>query len=509
MSGNINAPPDDVRINIEPEVAPPDNDDAPSLIPLNEHDILSLSNPQLNGSLPQEVLEKIEQSKPILSKLPYIIPKEQYQHIYAIGDIHADLPKLITLLSDNGIIDFNMANLPDFRTHLHDINWIKPNTLIVLVGDIVDGRRVATDANPARGITKSWRDIPDNIGNIELLLHAFIYNIRLEALKHESDIRFVFGNHDHLSVLCANTVGDRAFIENTFYVDYVHTNAKTFFGSFNNRKNILTPFYNCSPYLIIKIDNEVAFLHAGFNNGNSDDVDDTQELIYQDMIKGSNDITTIINNIPRIVTYLFSSGGPVTSRGYYESTRDIVCKSLGKEKANTIDLTVVGHCITHQRPLKGYQATFLTLPQYTRDKCSYPGGHCVILGCMDHEGPHVAFTDVGLARGFAQYGDGTTPNLVRTEILRLEHTDEGGGGGGGGPIKYFNNIFRESTRYRINPAATSVAEVDIIEGPIRHETIQAWPLSDGDAMAGGRRKKNRRKTITKRKYKRRTQRKRR
>lgn len=221
------------------------------------------------------------------------------------------------------------------------------------------------------------------------------------------------------------------------------------------------------------------------------------------MIKGSNNITTVINQ-DEIAEYLFSPGGPVTSRGYYIFDKDTVCNSLGKENTNRMDLTVVGHCITHQTPMKGFQATFQALPQYTRSHCRKPGGHCVVVACMDHEGPHVAFTDAGLSRGFTQFGDGVTPNLSRTEILRIEHTNLPGSS----PRKYFNNIFRESTKYTINPAATSAAEVDIIDGPITHETIQAWPLSAGDAMAGGYRKKNRRKTISNRKHKRRTQRKR-
>jgi hypothetical protein len=136
--------------------------------------------------------------------------------------------------------------------------------------------------------------------------------------------------------------------------------------------------------------------------------------------------------------------------------------------------------------------------------CKPPGGHCVLVGCEDGNGPHIAFTDVGLTRAFSQLGDGKTENLRRIEILRIEHTEEGAEG------KYFNNIFTESTKYIIDPK--QVSEVDIITQMLPHETIQEWaPTENNNSKSppffGGRRlhnrKTRRRKNKSKRKYTRR------
>jgi hypothetical protein len=474
------------------------------LVAFTAEDFEEFAKPGL-VALPPPIIEKVQSSASILSKIPSNIPREKYQHVYAIGDIHADLPKLITVLVDNGIIDFNMDNLPAFRTNLHNVNWVKPNTLIVLVGDIVDGRRIKTT------IPLRYTDIPDTIGNIELLLHAFIYNLRISASEKGSDLIFVSGNHDYHTILLSSEAHKDTI--DYMYNNYVHEKAKEFFGNYENRRTILLPFYTCCPYLIITIDSEVAFVHAGLysSDANKKSVYERlmgiQNSIHTEMLEdGIQHISEVINK-DEFTVFLFGGGlnGPLWSRDYLKKSKGETCGSLGKE-VNGVDLTIVGHCPTYKPSADDiYHNELLDLPKYVKKGCKPPGGHCVLVGCEDGNGPHIAFTDVGLTRAFSQVGDGKTENLRRIEILRIEHTEEGGAEG-----KYFNNIFTESTKYIIDPK--QVSEVDIITQMLPHETIQEWaPTENNNSKSppffGGRRlhnrKTRRRKNKSKRKYTRR------
>ena len=233
-----------------------------------------------------------------------------------------------------------------------------------------------------------------------------------------------------------------------------------------------------------------------------------QNSIHEEMVKpGIRDISEVINK-DEFTDFLVGEtvNGPLWSRDYLKKSRDETCSSVGKEVSG-VDLTIVGHCPTYKPyPDDIYHNELLDLPKYLKRGCKPPGGHCVLVGCEDHNGPHIAFTDVGLTRAFSQLGDGKTPNLRRIEILRLEHAEAGGGAA---EDKYFNNIFTESTKYIIDPK--QVSEVDIITEMIPHETIQEWPPSgnknsNSPPFFGGsrrplhNRKTRRRKNKSKRKY---------
>ena len=160
-----------------------------------------------------------------------------------------------------------------------------------------------------------------------------------------------------------------------------------------------------------------------------------QNSIHEEMVKpGIRDISEVINK-DEFTDFLVGEtvNGPLWSRDYLKKSRGETCSSLGKE-VNGVDLTIVGHCPTY-KPYHDdiYHNELLDLPKYLKRGCKPPGGHCVLVGCEDHNGPHIAFTDVGLTRAFSQIGDGKTPNLRRIEILRLEHAEAGGGAADGRP----------------------------------------------------------------------------
>jgi len=202
------------------------------------------------------------------------IPLSQFENIYVTSDIHSDILIFIRILLRGGFITYDAEAInitplldptysdkglklnPDVELVLFNpilytgMKWAKPNTLFVILGDLVDG---------ARCNNEKCNTVLDNIGNWELLLHIFIFNLRIAAFQADSDVKFTIGNHD-LSVI--NTTS-REFDK------YCSEQSQGYFRTLTRRKEILFPFYKTSPY---------AFLTFHHNSNNS--TDEAPALIY-------------------------------------------------------------------------------------------------------------------------------------------------------------------------------------------------------------------------------------
>jgi UDP-2,3-diacylglucosamine pyrophosphatase LpxH len=385
----------------------------------------------LNGTnlinLPDKILQKLTNAQLILSKESWIIPTGICKDIYVTSDIHADLRKLIQLLLGLGLIIYNKPELYNINNILTidpipndcitDMEWVSPNsTLLVIVGDVIDGKRA-----------KDYY-VFDNKGNIEVLLHAFLYNLRIKALQRGSEIRFTVGNHDNTSLRLPLT--DIEFrLTNKFINDYVHSNALTFFGDFFNRRNCLLPFYKCCPYFIVSVGNEVIFVHGGIHSS----------IPIPEMIRLQETIQTNITNYENVQNTLEMEGdfSPLWIRYYAEKTSDIVCPML--KETLPYKLIVVGHCMTYNnfahynQILEKYTAfdSVGTIAGIKKNRCA--GGGCVLIGCDENitEGPQLAFVDIGMSKAF---GDNTTR---LAEVLFLRHDEYSDSS-----VRYYNIIAR-------------------------------------------------------------------
>ena len=63
------------------------------------------------------------------------------------------------------------------------LEWVADDTMLMITGDLVDGRRGS-------------RTVDDPRGSYEMLLHILIYNLRIDARERNSDVLFTIGNHD-------------------------------------------------------------------------------------------------------------------------------------------------------------------------------------------------------------------------------------------------------------------------------------------------------------------------
>ena len=127
-----------------------------------------------------------------------VLDTKRFEHVYITSDIHSDLRKFVQTLLNNGIIEIEKSDGIAFDPYSKDdiyspelitnIIWKNNHTLLVIIGDLVDGKRLN-------------KQVDDPEGSFELRLHMFLYNMRIQAMQHNSEVRFTLGNHDIISVL--------------------------------------------------------------------------------------------------------------------------------------------------------------------------------------------------------------------------------------------------------------------------------------------------------------------
>jgi len=384
--------------------------------------------------LPDSIIDKINDMRQALRQ-SYNIPHGR--PVYITSDIHSDLEKLMFLFYNAGLIDryyttnpYDVA-LPHYKTYAANLPEIidtitnfrvRPTPFIcILVGDIVDGQRINGSVN-------------DPIGNLEILLHVFLFNFRIKARILGSELRFTIGNHDWHTVV-AN------YIDVEMYLMYVENNAKTFFNvnynltydqieiSWINRRNTLLPFYDVCPYLVVSIDTEVICVHGGlFRDGNPfhgepATVNMTNHLILiQQKIDQANSLSAF--SVAEVAFLANDPPSPLWTRYYANKTRMDACIRT------PFKMTVVGHCPTADR-YPGYIHEL-------KDELRYDGcerGGCVLVGCeRGDNGPELAFVDIGMSRAFRP----GNPNDAhrRGDLLYLSHDDAGP------DTRFYNNVSR-------------------------------------------------------------------
>jgi len=380
-----------------------------------------------------------------------------YDEVYVTSDIHADVYKLNMLLSRAGLIDNNGSETRD--TLLRETQWLKPRTLLIIVGDLVDGAR------------NGHGEIPDPVGDVELLLHIYLFNLRNRALLNGGDVRFTIGNHDYHTVIKANS-DDLPL----FYKSWVHRSALQFFGSREMRRNCLLPFYTCCPYIVLRFGMELAFVHGGFHNQDSQGINDMTDSIIsiQKKLDDFGDFDKLKDEDHAKLHILGQGnkeGSALWTRFYSYGAPDDVCSSVN----STFQMVVVGHCQTDTCAQGETMKSILSGPKF--GDCG--AGGCTLLGCDKAQGaPSLAFVDISMSAAFRNrlfygrpiFSPDTLKNMEtrrRAELLKFTHdtaldTSE----------RYYNKITREQ-----------------VGGNGSIETLLYW---QAPTKAGGRSRKNRR-----------------
>jgi hypothetical protein len=391
--------------------------------------VISISNLLINNiselnvkfdmkSFNENIRAKIENYKQYyLDKINHVINGDNYDDIFITSDIHADYLKLIQILDKSGLITF-----PEGIDYVKDIynpslitncEWNKSRTLIIIVGDLVDGKRCDMS-------------VSDRNGSYELLIHALIYNLRLKGLSRFSRIEFTIGNHD------LDLMGDPIYLAH-----YLHDTALNYFKKRCNRKIALIPFYEISPYTFIRIktlknENEIICVHAGLHGKKTkddgsqvDNYKDESERLQQEINKnGLNVLIKILSPVQQNIYNNFygdnkNFDGLLWTRFYAENPRE-ACGAINSILPNS--LIVVGHCPTNiNKSLNDLM--MLELPLYADcDKFNKPEKKgCVITTCNNPSHmPSLFFVDTSLSEAFRK------PKIIENidrgvEILHLQN----------------------------------------------------------------------------------------
>ncbi len=399
-----------------------------------------------------------------LQNLNHKIKADNYTDIFFTSDIHADYRKFVQLLINGGFIRIpdDIGNLYEGNNIynpriISDCEWIKPNCLIVIIGDLVDGRRVIplyqvqkTDPTATEAIPKA--EVTDTVGNFELLLHMLIYNLRLKGQEVNSNIIFTIGNHDMEMLLKSDN----------YLQEFVHRDALKYYDpknignksdkitSYDIRRVLLSFFYIFSPYVLLVLqternENEILCIHGGIHNKDGD-YNLEEIMIIQDTIN-KNDFSSngfeilgdlLIDDLYK-VGKLGESGAESALRDRYYATGEDLCE---KNENFPYSLTVVGHSPSqgNYRELENVQ---LKGEEYSKcdTKDKYQGRGCIVFKCPLHKTkmPRIVLVDTAMSESLTNNGKGgRTRDDEKTRSIEFLHLSHGEGD----EITHFNRMYK-------------------------------------------------------------------
>ena len=357
------------------------------------------------------------------NRMPHAIDCRQYPTVYVTSDIHADLRKFVQMLQLAGL-----ANIPvDPYNHdviyerkvITDVEWtMGPNVLLVIVGDLLEGRR----GEPDKG---NVMEVDDKIGSFELLLLSLIYNLGIDARMKGSNVLFTLGNHDIVS-------SSKIFYNDWMYKNFVTDAARKYFGNYDTRLNVFSKFLKTSPYFLITLLNngvpEIGFVHAGLHrlNKGTGDLEDLLPKLLPIQSTLDDDVSTAsLSGIKGLDKK--PDDGPLWTTAYSE-TSEGVCDKLGD---TFFRLLIVGHCRTD---LKKRMSRIISNDRVMYAGCDHeelehgegPLYGCVVADCVGADGmPKLTYVDTGLSRAM-RHKDSKVRNRDRIpQFLRLTHVEDG------------------------------------------------------------------------------------
>ena len=379
--------------------------------------------------------EKITNFKTTLLPMNHEINMKEkgYRTVYITSDIHADIRKLLSLLIAEGIISIEIKEgfypySDDIynKPFIEHINFLKNNMLFIILGDLIDGKRHTS--------------VDDPVGNFELILHIFLFNMRLKARDKNSEVLFTIGNHDYDGVIFKKGTESKLY-------QYRHFSSIRYFDLNTNESNysvkdaisaVLLPFYEISPYFILflKYDDKIEFkcIHAGFhdtksNKNNTDALETFQKTINETGLLVHAQTNTNYLTLLGADTDTKNPNGGLWSRLYTK----INCNVLKTNDTDANTTIVVGHCPTNHSTRF---TTFSSLITDIKDQHNYIGcdtdaSHavkgCVVADCFNNSIPKLIFVDTAMSVAFNKVSKTNINNIEyakrNIEFLLLEHKE--------------------------------------------------------------------------------------
>lgn len=359
-------------------------------------DIISILGPKAPEVIGENVFNLEKYRETLVPKIlgyadsvpkSHIVPSGKFKQVYVTSDLHADFRKFVQILKQLGLISTALNPYTDdiySPELLAESRWIAPpSTLLVVVGDLVDGKR---------NHGAFWNSSDDKEGAFEFRIHTLIYNLRIKARENNSDIFITIGNHDYESVI--KTPPSVKFIDK-----YVHDTAQDFFGV--DRREALLPFYLVNPYFFVSIEGEnkeAAFVHGGLHS----DVPDLLRRLTRFQIIVDGESTA---NLPNLLNSYDTSydkwdGKFGSSDALWSRTYSLI-DSCAIAKTSRYHYIIVGHCPTNYGP------SYPRIDGLIRKRPECDIGRldgekklgCVVIDCT-HDKTKIAFVDTGMSQSF-------------------------------------------------------------------------------------------------------------
>jgi hypothetical protein len=382
--------------------------------------------------------EKLQRAFPAASR-NHIIKCSDYNTVYVTSDIHSDLRKFVQMLLLNNLLGFSSGEpLDPYSRGIYNFEWLErvqwmggENTILVIVGDLVDGRREytlkekVTNKNGTKEVLVPIANTPDDtMGIFELYLFILIHNLRLSANAQRSEMRFTIGNHELMSVITPTIYAFDSYVSDWTRLFFGDSNPPQTNGggnavkSMNRRAEILLPFFHTSPYYMLRFANgetqEIVCVHGGLHKADGNSLFGDLERLQQ-QINNNGDLRLIQT------TDLPGDDGPLWTRIYSESSEGM-CDDLTPSPL----LTIVGHCITGTH-FPRFE-TLLEDDMYEGCEDKNDVG-CVLMDCNDVRGaPRLLFVDTGSGKSMrlpSFSGHVEVPNEKRlAQMIKLSHHEE-------------------------------------------------------------------------------------
>jgi hypothetical protein len=305
----------------------------------------------------------------------------RFEKVYLTSDIHADLRKFVHVLLALGLVRLDGGrDLSDVYDAVWKLVWTAKGTLLVICGDLVDGK------------------CGDEAGSFEFLLHALIFNLRIQARKMGSEIRFTIGNHDSSTVTARGKTGLYGYVapEHWKFAPFVVAEPSS-----ANRARMLAPFYKCSPFLILTL-GRAAFVHGGFLASDLDEAGIyARTVALQAKIDAETDIEAVLQHTTGV-----EGGdrdkGVLWARGYASNA------SVCTEEHVPFDFVAVGHCVTHDQSVPTLAGLYkdqckdsvVKTAQIGKGNMSDSSIGCVVTRRCEKGGPLIALVDTGMSLEF-------------------------------------------------------------------------------------------------------------
>jgi hypothetical protein len=372
-----------------------------------------------------------------------------FDRVFVTSDIHADLRKFVQILLACELISIETYTHDDIYandTNIYEIvwkaKWVAQRTLLVICGDIIDGKRMDTNRN--------FDGTGDVHGSYEFLLHCLLFNLRIQARTLGSDVRFTIGNHDAATVtsyppyrfMVTQMIPKDAYVEEAHFKFAQCASSRhmrlagddEFDPLYRGRQQMLLPFYACSPYLVLTM-REIAFAHAGF-------VGDYGQDVFDASVEKQDSLDARALDVENVSGFLAPAEGEpgvhavISNRAYAE--KNPCGATYGHNK---FKLIAVGHCVTHQ---------YSNLSPLMKEQCDHDtlGTHgCVLTrDCTTAGGPLIALVDTGMSaamriRGAGEDQDITTQNKSR-QVGMLVIDKEKRSGESLGIVNVYYNVYR-------------------------------------------------------------------